>query len=96
MSSTLTTKDFIKKFINKCFIVKPSRLDKTIKAIINTYTNDNLDDIIGYLNKIRVIYYLKRLDFKDSRKARTYKSKSLLEYIKRANANYSNRFNLRK
>jgi len=74
MSITLNSKEFISRFINKCFIVKSSRLDKTIKAIINIYSKEeNREDIINYLNKIRIIYYLKRLEYKDPNKATIYK-----------------------
>lgn len=73
MSLGFTPRDFITKFINKCFIVKPSRLDKTIKAIINNYTKDDNPKVINYLNKLRIIYYLKRLEYKDSNKAKSYK-----------------------
>lgn len=74
MSYSLDSKAFITKFINNCSDVKSSRLDKTIKAIINSYTKRGLDDskalfLIDYLNKLRIVYYLKRLDYYNSSKA---------------------------
>jgi hypothetical protein len=79
MSITLNLRTFIIKFINNCSIVKSTRLDKTIKAIINNYNNlkvNYLDTsfIIEYLNKLRIIYYLKRLEFFNSNKAKELKS----------------------
>ena len=73
MSSTLTSTSFIKRFINNCPIVKSTRLDKTIKAIINNYSLKGNIELINYLNKLRIIYYLKRLEYKDSTKAKAYK-----------------------
>lgn len=79
MSFTLNLKGFIITFINNCPIVKSSRLDSTIKAIINNYSNNPYYNIfIPYLNKIRIIYYLKRLEYKDKTKAKEYKGKPLI------------------
>lgn len=82
MFSTLTTRDFIIKFINKCSIVRPSRLDKTIRALINTYNNKGIEYLVEYLNKIRVIYYLKRLDYYNPSLSINYKSKAYLSLLK--------------
>lgn len=81
MSSTLTIKDFILKFINNCPIVSSTRLDKTIKALINNYNSRNLIEEVEYLNKIRVIYYFKRLDYRYPSISKKYKGKyfSILE-----------------
>ena len=73
MASTLTTKSFLIKFVNKCSIVRSSRLDKTIKALINKYKSRGLEEIVEYLNKIRVIYYLKRLEYKNPALSKRYK-----------------------
>lgn len=78
MSTTIDTKFFISRVINKCSIVSSSKLDKTIKALINNYKARDLDTIIDYLNKLRVIYYLKRLEYRDSLKAKEYKGKYIL------------------
>lgn len=80
MSLTLDLITFTTKFINNCADVKSSRLDKTIKAIINTYSSRGLEDsnalfLIDYLNKLRIIYYLKRLDYYKPSKALRLKSK---------------------
>ena len=79
MSYILDIKYFITRFINNCSIVKSSCLDKTIKAIINTYLKNNskekYNSLIDYLNKIRVIYYLKRLEYRDSKKVKELKGK---------------------
>lgn len=75
MSFTITPKDFIIKFINKYPIVNSSRLDITIKGLINTFNKEKKTKLINYLNKLRIIYYLNRLEYKDPIKARTYKSK---------------------
>ena len=76
MSSTLTPRTFALRFINNCPIVKSSRLDKTIKAIITSYAKDDNTELISYLNKLRIIYYLKRLEYRDPLKARVYKGSS--------------------
>ena len=81
MSTTLDSRLFLTTFVNKCSIVKSSRLDKTLKAVINKYSKreiESLDSsfIIGYLNKLRIIYYLKRLEYFNRAKALRYKSKS--------------------
>ncbi len=83
MSTTtiLSNRDFIIRFINKCSIVRGSRLDTTIKAIINSYNKGDREEVVGYLNKLRIVYYLKRLEYKDTAKAKVLKSKSLLFYL---------------
>jgi hypothetical protein len=73
MPTITTPLDFINRFINNCLIVKSSRLDKTIKAIINTYNKSNRKELRDYLNKIRIVYYLSRLEYKDSKRAKAYK-----------------------
>jgi hypothetical protein len=69
MDSITTLKDFIINFINNSPKVFSSRLDKTLKAIINNYLSLNKENdyniFITYLNKLRIIYYLKRLEYKD-------------------------------
>lgn len=80
MPTITSTKDFITIFINNCSIVKSSRLDNTIKALINNSTRLRRDNIILYLNKIRIVYYLKRLEYRKPTKAKEYKSK-LLFYL---------------
>lgn len=77
MSSTLDTRGFITLYVNNCPLVKSSRLDKTIKATINHYNTTlkgiDYSNFISYLNKLRVVYYLKRLEYRDKGKAREYK-----------------------
>jgi len=76
MSTTtiLLNREFITRFINKCPIIRSSRLDTTIKAIINNYSNKNKEEVVGYLNKIRIVYYLKRLEYRDTKRVRALKS----------------------
>ncbi len=74
MSLTLDSRLFITTFINNSSIVKSSYLDRTIKVIINKYRINiikALDSafIIDYLNKIRIIYFLKRLNYFNRAKA---------------------------
>ena len=80
MSSTIDSRFFISRIINYCPIVKSSRLDKTLKALINSYKEKDARDIVEYLNKIRIIYYLKRLEYKDTIKAKNYKGTLLLPF----------------
>jgi len=81
MSTALDTRGFITLYVNNCPLVKSSRLDKTIKATINYYktTLKDIDysNFINYLNKLRVVYYLKRLEYRDREKAREYKGTPL-------------------
>lgn len=82
MSSTLTLKDFTIRFINKCPIIRSTRLDRIFKALINNYSSKEDLEVVDYLNKIRIIYYLKRLEYKNNTLALKYKSKYLLYYLK--------------
>ena len=57
---------FINKFINNNSIVPSTKIEGTIKAIINNFINNSTENnyiFIKYLNIIRVIYYLKRLKY---------------------------------
>lgn len=73
MSIIIDSKFFITRVINNCSIVPSSKLDRTFKALINNYRVRGEDSIIEYLNKLRIIYYIKRLEYKDSNKARILK-----------------------
>ena len=79
MSSTLTTKDFIIKYINNCSIVSSTRLDKTIEVLITKYNNRNLLKVVDYLEELRVIYYFNRLEYKDSSIYKKYKGTIIIE-----------------
>ena len=62
---------FIRTTINNSNIVKSTKLDSTIKAIINNYKARNINEsnyIINYLNILRIIYYLKRLKYYNNNK----------------------------
>ncbi|KEQ91514.1 hypothetical protein AUEXF2481DRAFT_91996 [Aureobasidium subglaciale EXF-2481] len=76
-SKDLTTLSFIKEYINNSSIVKSTKLDNTIKAIINSLIKDKKNSIksfilIEYLNSIRIVYYLKRLKYYNLEKAKTF------------------------
>ena len=62
---------FIRIIINNSNIVKSTKLDSIIKAIINNYKARNIIKsyyIINYLNILRIIYYLKRLKYYNNNK----------------------------
>ena len=62
----LTKAYFISNTINNSSIVNSTKLDSTIKAIINNYKRLNSKEssyIIQYLNTLRIIYYLKHLKY---------------------------------
>ena len=62
---------FIRTTINNSNIIKSTKLDSTIKAIINNYKARNIIEsnyIINYLNILRIIYYLKRLKYYNNNK----------------------------
>lgn len=64
--SYTSIEEFIRSIINNSTIVGSTKLDSTIKAIINYCNSINdftSECIILYLNKLRVIYYLKRLKY---------------------------------
>lgn len=66
-----STSYFIRNFINNSNTIKSTRLDNSIKAIINHYRELNLSNsnyIINYLNILRIIYYLKRLKYYNNSK----------------------------
>lgn len=75
MPPTIDTKYFLLNVINNCSIIPSSKLDRTIKGIINSLEGEYKEDLLSYLNKLRIIYYLKRLEYKDSKKAKEYKDK---------------------
>ena len=87
-TSIYTCSTFITSFINKNSIVSTTKLDSTIKGIItflniekkkeskNTRnSNTRASILIGYLNKLRIIYFLKRLKYLDSKEALKLNSK---------------------
>ena len=65
--SSLTYISFINKFVNNSKIVSTTKIDSTIKAIINNFifnnNNNSNNIIINYFNIIKIIYYLKRLKY---------------------------------
>ena len=62
MSTSTQAQNFIKTSINRSLVVKSTKVDSTIKAIINSFKNKN-STIVEYLNILRIVYYLKRLKF---------------------------------
>ena len=57
---------FIARFINNSLLVPKTKLDNNIKAIINNYRykEDRLSiNIVSYLNKLRIVYFLSRLKY---------------------------------
>jgi hypothetical protein len=74
----LTKAYFISNTINYSSIVKSTKLDSTIKAIINNFKRlDSKESsyIIEYLNTLRIICYLKRLKYYNSTRYSTTLSK---------------------
>ena len=57
---------FIKRYINKSSLLPTSKLDTTIRAVINRFIKDRSTLsplVIEYLNILRIIYFLKRLKY---------------------------------
>lgn len=81
MSSIFNNFSFITNIINKEKTIASTKLDKSLKAIINTYnsklnnSNPSFDFIyiVNYINKIRIAYYIKRLEYYNNSKAIEYK-----------------------
>lgn len=57
----MTTTSIIKEYINNSRIVPSTCLDRTLKGIIS-YRWEN-PTLVEYLNKLRIIYYIKRLRY---------------------------------
>jgi hypothetical protein len=75
---------FLTSFVNNSSIVKSTKLDSTIKAIINNYKKIDLESssfIIDYLNTLRIIYYLARLKYYNSTRYSSTLSKYILYYL---------------
>lgn len=82
MSTSIAT--FILNTVNTSIIVSSSRLDKTIKAIINNKREKGSKysrDLIEYLNILRVIYYIKRLKYKNHLVYRQTLSKFITTFV---------------
>ncbi|KAH8708424.1 hypothetical protein GQ44DRAFT_816019 [Phaeosphaeriaceae sp. PMI808] len=62
----LTKASFISTTINNSLVVRSTKVDSTLKAIINNYRkfkDINSTYIVDYLNTIRIVYYLSRLSY---------------------------------
>ena len=77
--SSLTLSSFTSYYINNSLDVPSTKVDKTLKAIINNFKRDSLDSsstiIVDYLNKLRTLYFLERLKYYNPSKERDLKSK---------------------
>lgn len=71
--SPISAQEFSLKTINNSFIVRSTRVDKTIKAIINSFKLNS--EIVNYLNRLRIVYYLNRLNYLDQNRYKTTLSK---------------------
>lgn len=78
MLSIIDSKTFLLRIVNNCPLVPSSKLDRTIKGIINNLEERTKEDLTLYLNKLRIVYYLKRLEYRAPKKAREYRGKSFL------------------
>lgn len=79
MSTTITLSKFAKDYINNSRDTSTTKVDKTLKAIINTYNRDSSitssSTFIEYLNKLRTLYFLERLKYYNPTKGLEIKSK---------------------
>lgn len=65
-TKTINPLYFINKYINNSPKVPSTKIDKVLKAIINTYRSikdSNSRILIDYLNRVRVVYFIKRLKY---------------------------------
>ena len=77
MSSLVTESSFVYKFINKNPFVSSTKLDAILKGTINNFKGDpSYSFFVTYLNKLRIVYFLKRLSYKNASKTWEYKGKS--------------------
>lgn len=86
MSPSTTTALFLREFVNNSPEVKSTRIDKMLKAIINNLRARKEEDIIEYLNRIRIIYFFKRCKYYNYDKFREI----LGMYISSIYTNYTN------
>ena len=71
--TSLTAAEFIETSINRSLVVKSTKIDSTIKAIINSFKSKSI--IIDYLNSLRIVYYMRRLKFYNENKFKITLSK---------------------
>jgi hypothetical protein len=94
----VTLRSFLLNEVNKSTYVTPTRLDRTLKALINRFTKElkkipkeesieeessyfranDLYTLIDYINKLRIHYFFRRLEYRKREKAKELRSKSLL------------------
>jgi len=65
--SSFSKVTFIRSTINNSSIVKSTKIDSTLKAIINsTFKQESSlkkETLLEYLNTLRIVYYISRLRF---------------------------------
>lgn len=64
--ATISAQEFVLKTINKSFLVQSTKVDKTLKAIINYFKQNS--EIVCYLNRLRIVYYMSRLSYFNRKK----------------------------
>lgn len=65
-STIITTSYLLRKYVNNASKVPCSKIDKTLKAMINTLRSMNYITtpvLIEYLNRVRLVYFIKRLKY---------------------------------
>lgn len=96
MSSTSTTTTitplyFIKQYINNSTKVSSTKIDKTIKYLINTLNTmleiRSSSILIDYLNNVRIVYFIKRLKYYDFKQYLELTSKYSTLYFRETLAN---------
>lgn len=74
--SLLYPSTFIYRFINNNSIVSSTKVDSTIRFIINNLDKSRTSSILRkYLNILRVLYFLKRLKYKNLKEYKKLLSK---------------------
>ena len=71
--TSLTAAEFIKTSINRSLVIKLTKINSTIKAIINSFKSKSI--IIDYLNSLCIVYYMRRLKFYNKNKFKITLSK---------------------
>jgi hypothetical protein len=74
--ASISTIDFIKTSINRSSIVTPTKVDSTLKALINSL-KEKSTILVDYLNTLRIVYYMKRLSYYNNSKYKATLSKFL-------------------
>jgi len=83
MPSTTSSISYISRYIDNYSIVPSSKLDRTIRRVSKYLEGERKNTIKIYLNKLRIIYFLRRIKNKGSNSTREYRGKYTKKRIRK-------------